>query len=204
MEDWLGNSAREESGSLLLRFSARQDLSPFRPSRRRRKGHCDRSGDIPADDRVRAGDSPPPDRRDGRSCIRGWAKARKNIFDAWMKLTDPTHLQPKVRKLNRQVATFLREHPPDNVTEEQLRRYLDSVETPWTLRDEKQLREVFEKSYPDDQARAAAVAKMIEEIGIEPSEPVQTYPLIKKDEVILVCWMALEPGDRNNRVNRQN
>ncbi|MBI2822536.1 MAG: hypothetical protein HYX74_09955 [Acidobacteria bacterium] len=44
-----------------------------------------------------------------------WARARQSIFDAWTFETDPANLQPKIRKLNRDVAAFLRASPPPDV-----------------------------------------------------------------------------------------
>lgn len=41
-----------------------------------------------------------------------WQRARASIFEAWTFKTDPANLQPKVRRLNHEVAEFLRKYPP--------------------------------------------------------------------------------------------
>ena len=41
-----------------------------------------------------------------------WYIAKKDIFKSWMYESDPANLQPKIRKINRDVADFIRSLMP--------------------------------------------------------------------------------------------
>jgi hypothetical protein len=122
-----------------------------------------------------------------------WERARESVYAAWMFETDPAHLQPQVRRLNREVAAFIREYPPGDVADDRLRNALDAVESPWSRREENQLRLVWEGDSPTSQGKARALVEEIERLGVEPFEPPQPLPPVDPSEVNLVCWMALSP-----------
>jgi hypothetical protein len=122
-----------------------------------------------------------------------WERARESVYAAWMFETDPAHLQPHVRRLNREVAAFIREYPPGDLADERLRNALDAVESPWSRREENQLRLVWEGDFPTPQGKARALVEEIERLGVEPFEAPQPLPPIDTAEVNLVCWMALSP-----------
>ena len=77
-----------------------------------------------------------------------WGRARQSIYQSWTFETDPANLQPKVRRLNRDVAAFLREYPPADIEQDRLHRCLDAVESPWSRREENVLRIVWEREVP--------------------------------------------------------
>jgi len=124
-----------------------------------------------------------------------WARARESIFEAWTFETDPANLQPKVRRLNREVAQFLREHPPTDIDQQRLQRCLDAVEAPWPRREENELRKAWieERATPEDKSRHLVEA--VERIGAEPFEPPQPLPPIRRKEIQLICWLAIEGED---------
>ena len=120
-----------------------------------------------------------------------WERAQASIHEGWMWETDPANLQPRIRPLNRQVAEYLRENPPADIEQARLFKVLDSVETPWSRRDENQLREAWNSEFTSATEKAAALVKRIEEIGVEPYEPPTPLPPIEQKEVNLICWMAI-------------
>jgi hypothetical protein len=122
-----------------------------------------------------------------------WERARRCIFDAWTFETDPANLQPKVRKLNRDVAAFLREHPPTDVEQGRLHRCLDAIEAPWSRREENLLRLVWERDFPADIEKARFLIEEVEHIGAEPFRAPDPLPPIEANEIHLICWMALNP-----------
>jgi hypothetical protein len=121
-----------------------------------------------------------------------WERARDHAYDAWMFETDPANLQPKVRKLNQEVAAFLRDNPPPDVEQERLERSLDAVEAPWSRREENQLRSVWLRDFPSRMAKARALVEEIERIGAEPFHPPDPLPPIEREDVQLICWLAIE------------
>jgi hypothetical protein len=124
-----------------------------------------------------------------------WLRARADVFEAWSFETDPKNLQPRVRKLNRDVANFLREHPPEKVEQAALQNSLDAVEAPWSRREEQQLRDVWDSEFASSAAKAEALVLKISEIGAEPFHAPDPLPPIELDDVHLICWLAIEAAD---------
>jgi len=127
-----------------------------------------------------------------RAAYAAWERARKSILDAWTFETDPANLQPRIRKLNREVAEFLRQNPPPDVEQDRLHRALDAVESPWPMREERQLRSTWERGYHSTREKSSALVEKIESIGAEPFQAPEPLPPISADEIHLITWMALE------------
>jgi hypothetical protein len=132
----------------------------------------------------------PPDLR--QAAYAAWGRARQDIFEAWTHETDPANLQPRVAKLNRAIAKFLRDHPPRGVEQKRLQRCLDAVEAPCERREENRLRAVFEREYRGQDARAKALVEEIERIGLEPFQAPDPLPPIQPEDIQLICWLAIE------------
>lgn len=122
-----------------------------------------------------------------------WAKARRSIFEAWAFETDPANLQPKIRKLNRDVAAFLRANPPADIEQERLHRCLDAIESPWPRREENLLRMAWERSFPTKAEKGHYLIEEVERIGAEPFRAPEPLPPIDMEEIHLITWMAIEP-----------
>jgi len=121
-----------------------------------------------------------------------WKLARENILAYWNFYTDPRNLQPKVRPLNLRVDEFLLANPPADVDQAVLDRVSDTLASPWLMREENKLREVWKEEHPSNQAKALAIIKAVKETGIEPFEQPERFPRIYGDEVRLVCWLAIQ------------
>jgi len=130
-----------------------------------------------------------------RSAYDAWEQARRHIFDAWTFETDPANLQPSVRRLNREVAAYLREHPPADIEQDRLHRCLDAIESPWSRREENQLRLAWERQFAGAAEKARYLVEVVEGIGAEPFRAPDPLPPIEIDEIHLICWLAIEPED---------
>jgi hypothetical protein len=122
-----------------------------------------------------------------------WERARDDIFEAWTFETEPRNLQPDVPKLNRDVAQWLRDHPPTEI-DGSVDDVISAVAAPWSEREKRRLGEVWkatERDSPVDRSRKLVAA--VREIGAEPFHPPEPLDPIEKDEIHLVAWMALEP-----------
>ena len=62
----------------------------------------------------------------------------------------------------------------------------------WSRRDENLLRIVWNNEYSSDKEKSLALIKKIENIGIEPYQAPDPLPLIDKDEIHLICWLAIQ------------
>jgi hypothetical protein len=127
-----------------------------------------------------------------------WDRALADILTEWDDLSDPANLQPPVRLLNRQVAAFIRAHPPHNVDAAMLAKALDVLEAPWPRREEALLREQFRDRTGTAVARCLRLIEWILATGLERFEPPTPLPPIMEADVRCVCWMALtaEGSDR--------
>ncbi|MFQ5515824.1 MAG: helicase, partial [Myxococcota bacterium] len=127
-----------------------------------------------------------------RAAYGAWERARKSILEAWMFETDPANLQPRIRKLNRDVAAFLRANAPPDVDQERLNRALDAVESPWPRREENLLRLAWDRVYGSSAEKGRSLIDEIENIGAEPFHAPEPLPPITEEEIHLITWLALE------------
>jgi hypothetical protein len=133
-----------------------------------------------------------------QAAFAAWERARHNIFEAWRLETDPANLHPRLSKLSRTIADFLRKAAPRGIDQARLERCLEAVEAPCSRREENQLRAVFEADYPGREAKARAVVEQIEQMGLEPFQAPDPLPPIQPEEIHLICWLAIEKEERGS------
>lgn len=124
-----------------------------------------------------------------------WEVARDDIWNTWMRETDPANLQPKVRPLNQRVAEFIRAHRPPEDDGLHVNEALDILEAPWPRREEILLREWFNDATNDGIEKVRALVKRIRETGLEPFNQPKLLPPIAPEDIDLVCWLGLAPQD---------
>lgn len=62
------------------------------------------------------------------------------------------------------------------------------------MRIENTLKEVFDPDSAGSPADSQMVVRKVHELGLEPFEQQDPLPPIEKEQVKLVCWMAVEAG----------
>ncbi len=127
-----------------------------------------------------------------------WETARRHIFDRWSEAADPRSMQPAIPKPMREAADLLRFHAPRDIPHESLRKLLDAVEAPYDTRTQRLMRRTLD-GHADARDRAAAVIALVDELGLQPPPPVDPLPEIDEEDVNLVTWMALVPGEGASR-----
>ena len=120
-----------------------------------------------------------------------WNIAKEDIFKSWMYEADPANLQPKIRKINRDVADFIRFHKPSEMNEHIINKALDIVESPWPRRDETLLREQFNDDNDKGKEKTKRLINWIINTGLEPAGSPELLPPISKEDVKLICWLAV-------------
>jgi hypothetical protein len=120
-----------------------------------------------------------------------WERAREDIYKQWDQRTDPREVQPDVRKLFREVGQHLSENPPEDVTQDELQKVIDSVEAPRGRRYERELRSIYEDEDLGPIEKSRALIEKVDELGLQPYEAPDPLPIIDEDEVKLICWMAI-------------
>jgi hypothetical protein len=117
-----------------------------------------------------------------------WRAARDHVLAEWERLSDPAETQPKIPRLNRQVAALLRARPPQDVPLAVLDRAVGAVESPWPARETATLREAVAAG-----ASPRALVDLILATGFQPLSLPAPLPLIDADDIEPVCWLAIEP-----------
>ena len=120
-----------------------------------------------------------------------WDRAQKDIYDEWTFFTDPKNLQPKVRKINRDIQEHLNKHYPINTDDKDLIRALECLLSPCSVREERILRAIYKNENISPTEKSKLLVEKIKEIGLEPYKRPDTYPAIDKDMIHLVCWIGL-------------
>ena len=128
-----------------------------------------------------------------------WERAREDIYRSWEYQTDPKNIEPRVRPLFKRVAEHLREHSPKGLTQAALEGVIESVEAPWGIRYERELREIIDDDELSAPEKSIRLTEKIKELGMRPFRAPEPLPKIEEDQIKLVCWIAI---DRENAVER--
>lgn len=120
-----------------------------------------------------------------------WQLARNDIYDAWMRETDPVNLQPRVRPLNLRVAEFIRAHRPQEDDGGRINKALDILEAPWPRREEIMLRDWFNGADHSGSHKAALMVDRILDSGLQPFQQPKLLPPIEPSDIELVCWLGV-------------
>jgi citrate lyase beta subunit len=78
------------------------------------------------------------------------------------------------------------------MVQEEVDRLVESVEAPWGVRDEKQIREAMESA--SGAAASTAIAETVRRLGLEPFKAPDPLPSIEEQDIRLICWMAVDTG----------
>lgn len=123
-----------------------------------------------------------------------WDRARQDIYEEWMRATDPANLQPEVRPLFRAAADHVRMHPAEGTSLEERDRLADALEAPWGIRQERQLRAVFTPETAKEGETTRKIAEVVKELGLQPWKAPEPLDPIDPDEIDLVVWMGVMEG----------
>ena len=121
-----------------------------------------------------------------------WARARRDIYDEWIFATDPANLQPRIRPFFRAAADHLRAHPPAGIAQKELDLVVEAIEAPWGVRIERALKNVFAPDAENPLMASAALVEKVRELGLQPYVQPEPLPIIDEDEIVLICWMAVD------------
>jgi len=120
-----------------------------------------------------------------------WESAASSIVKDWNFKTDPKNIQPRVDRLNREVAEYLRKNAPEDLPADLFDRALDILETQWSRRDKNALADAFHSVSGSKSEKARALAEFVLGTGLEPYRQPILQPPISENDVELVCWLAI-------------
>lgn len=136
-----------------------------------------------------------------------WDIAAEHVLSTWQFETDPNNLAPKIRPTNIKVAEFIRTNlhgAARTVSKEKEDEANRIIMSPWPRREEAMLRSWVAGGGPEFQglsnlAHAELIIRKVLAIGLKPSTPAPTLPLISKDNIELVCWMGIKIGNKDSQ-----
>jgi len=128
-----------------------------------------------------------------------WETAQEDIYRQWQEQTDPLNVQPDIPRLFREVGQHLRDHWPDDFTQDKLQETVEAVEAPYGRRYERELRDIYESEALGPVEKSYELVDKVEELGLQPYDAPDPLPPIDSEEVKLVCWMIVAP-----EVNQEN
>ena len=122
-----------------------------------------------------------------------WAIAQGDIYDRWTYLTDPANLEPKVEKALREAYQSVSDHGgflgPDDQDE-----LMAKLNGRWSKSVVKAVRKIVRDDDLSDKKKIKALAAFVAEVGLSIPEKPKPLKVVRKDDVRVVCWMAVSPA----------
>ena len=118
-----------------------------------------------------------------------WAIARDHVYHEWMYLTDPMNLQPDLPKAMRDASELVYKFGAFLGQETQT-DLLARLNTSPPERIKRQIRSVL-RGDGANRAKVEEVRRFVLDFGLEPAQPPEPLPLIGREDVRLVVWMAV-------------
>ena len=128
-----------------------------------------------------------------RGAYDAWALARDDAHAEWMRGTDPNALSPTLPKAFRDAADFVIANGATLGGERQ-REVIRRLKAVPSVKAARAMRQVLSGNAEGD-ALIAAIVSVLDEFGIQPAAKVVPLPVIDKDDVRLVAWMAVAGAD---------
>lgn len=119
-----------------------------------------------------------------------WQVAEADIYTKWSELTDPANLRPAVPLALRQAHELVTEHGGslDFSAQEALLSVLDAN---WEKRIVDAVRDIVRDGDASPGERVERLQTLVKEAGLEAPPAPQPLPPIERDDIRLVCWMAV-------------
>jgi hypothetical protein len=122
-----------------------------------------------------------------------WRTAQDHIHSSWTTLTDIANLQPEIPLALREAAELVVTSGGvlGSAAQGDLLRRLNAR---WDRRIVNAIRSIVRSEQPAS-IRTAQLAEYVKEEGLPLPEPPEPLPPVSKEEIRLVCWMAVSPQD---------
>ena len=125
-----------------------------------------------------------------RLAFDAWDIARNDVLARWNFMADKANLEPKVPAAMARASDILRDHPPPELTQDQLDDAIDCLSAPYPERTIRTFRTAVAAT-TDPTEQADNILSAIRALGLEPYIPPEPLPEITADDIHLVCWLAL-------------
>lgn len=123
-----------------------------------------------------------------RGVYEAWEIAHRDIYDTWMWMTDARNLRPEIPLALREAAALVMEHG-DSLGPDQ-NALLQKLNAKWDKEIVDAIRVIVRSDCPPSE-RLAALVDYVQAQGLRAPEPIKPLPVIAKEEIRVVCWMAV-------------
>ena len=120
-----------------------------------------------------------------------WEAAQQDILTQWKRQTDPLNLAPQVPKAMRDASALVRAHGSFLEKQEELDRRLNA---PYAPRIQREVRRILVDQHITDKEKVRALYTFAESNGLTPPPRVQPLPPADKEDIHLICWIAITPA----------
>jgi hypothetical protein len=117
-----------------------------------------------------------------------WEFAQEDIFNTWTWMTDAKNLRPDVPLALREAAILVAEHG-DFLGAEQ-NALLQKLNAKWDKEIVDSVRLIV-RSDDSNTGKLRNLSEYVQSQGLKAPEPVKPLPVVQRDEVRVVCWMAV-------------
>ncbi|WP_026240078.1 helicase-related protein [Parafrankia discariae] len=115
-----------------------------------------------------------------------WEHARRHIYEAWTRNTDPANYQVNIPKPMREAAALVRRHGTHLDHQDDL---VDRLEAPYSPRIQTEIRKVLiSDAHP--KARVDRLSELADQLGLTKQPAPEPLPQIEESDIHLTCWIA--------------
>ena len=90
----------------------------------------------------------------------------------------------------RDAQEILRKSPPPDLSQENINKLINSLDSDYGIRVQRKVREAIIEG-KSIQEKSKLIVSVVNEIGLEPSEPPKPLSPISPEDVHLLCWIAI-------------
>jgi hypothetical protein len=123
-----------------------------------------------------------------------WELAQNDIYSKWTFLTDPVNLEPKVAKALREAHHLVAEEGSFLGPEAQ-DLLMAKLNGRWGTSVVKAVRSIVRDEKLTGKKKVEALAAFVTEVGLSLPEQPQPLKAVRLEDIRVVCWMAVVPGD---------
>jgi hypothetical protein len=121
-----------------------------------------------------------------------WSLAQEHIYTQWSALSDWANLQPKIEKALREAVELVAEHGGHLGLEIQ-GDLVARLNGRWERAVVKAVRDIVRDEERTSRERVDALLGFVSETGLPIPEQPKPLPTVRRDDIRVVCWMAVTP-----------
>ena len=124
-----------------------------------------------------------------------WELALEDIYQKWSFMTDTKNLKPEIPKALRDAADLVTNYG-EHLKEGQQLELLNKLDAKWPTDIVNDIREIV-RSEKTEKENLEKLIDYVRKTGLTPAEKIEPLPKISRDDIQVICWMAVTPQVRD-------